>query len=162
MANQNPIHKMIRTIAKTKAGSKLFSMMLHYFDRPVLKWTNGRYSVASLLAGLPIINLTTIGRKSGQPRTMPLIGIPDGDNLIVIGSNWGGKAHPAWTYNLLANPEATVLVNGRSQKMMAHLTQGAEREAAWDKAVDVYLGYQNYEKWADHRNIRVMVLAPVG
>ncbi len=61
-----------------------------------------------LLAGLPVIMLTTTGAKSGLPRPMPLVGIPMGDDVAVIGSNYGQERTPGWVHNLLANPAATV------------------------------------------------------
>jgi deazaflavin-dependent oxidoreductase (nitroreductase family) len=78
---------------------------LHHLDRPVLRLSRGRYSLTRLLAGLPVVTVTTIGAKSGQPRSLPLVALPDGEHVILIASNYGQKHHPAWYYNLRAHPE---------------------------------------------------------
>jgi deazaflavin-dependent oxidoreductase (nitroreductase family) len=158
---KNPLHTLVRSFAQTRVGAMVFSKILHHIDNPVMKLTKGRTSVATLLAGLPTISLTTIGRKSGQPRTLPLLAVPDKDNLILIGSNFGGKKNPSWYYNLKANPEATVVLNGRSAQYLARQVQGAERQRCWELATSVYGGYANYEEWADHRDIPVMLLEPI-
>ena len=77
----------------------------------VYRLTNGRLSAK--LAGQKMLLLTTIGRRTGKPRTVPLLYVDDGEAMVVIGSNWGGPAHPTWVRNLLANPEARVQVRGR-------------------------------------------------
>lgn len=160
MATNNPLHKTIQRIAQTRMGAALFSKTAHLLDRPIISLTNGRSSAVSLLAGLPVVSLTTIGRKSGKKRTVPLIGIPDGEKVVLIGSNFGGEKNPGWYFNLKANPEAELLINGRSQTYTAHQAHGAERQRYWELATKIYLGYTKYEKWADHRNIPVMVLTP--
>lgn len=76
---------------------------LYHFDLPVLRLSRGRYSVTSLLAGLPVVTVTTIGAKSGQPRSLPLVAIPSGEAVILIASNFGQAHHPAWYYNLRAH-----------------------------------------------------------
>lgn len=158
MVKKNVIQTAVSKVAQTRTGAAVFAKSMHHLDRPLLRWTNGRFSLSSIFTGLPIINLTTIGRKSGQPRTVPLVGIPDGDNLILIASNFGGRKNPAWYYNLTANPKATVVINGRSSPYVAHQAHGKERDTAWKHATALYGGYKNYERWANHRDIPVMVL----
>ena len=90
---------------------------------------------------------------------MPLVAFPDGDNLFVIASNWGRSHHPGWYYNLSANPEATITIQGQTTKYVAHEAAGDERERCWRTAVDNYAGYAAYERRAGNRTIPVMVLA---
>ena len=112
------------------------------------------------MGSVPIALLTTTGRKSGRRRTTPLQSIEDGENVIFIASNDGHKVHPQWWLNLKANSEATVRVKRSERKMRAEEATGEERERLWQKAVDQYAGYADYQKTAD-REIPVVVLKPV-
>ncbi len=112
------------------------------------------------MGSAPIALLTTTGRKSGNKRTTPLQTIMDGETIILIASNAGHKVHPQWWLNLKANPEATVQVKRDVREMRAEEATGEERERLWQKAVDQYAGYANYQKTAD-REIPVVVLKPV-
>ena len=156
----NRFHRFIRTVATKRPIIWLFSRLLPPLDRGVFRWTNGRRTLTSLLAGLPMIHLTTIGAKSGQPRVTPLAGIPDGDEIVLIASNWGQKKYPGWYYNLLANPEVVVGQDGRSTNYIAQEVTGARRDACWQLATQYYLGFNTYAQRASHRHIPVIVLTP--
>ena len=116
-------------------------------------------AIGGSMGGAPIALLTTTGRKSGKKYTTPLQSIEDGDNIIFIASNAGHKVHPQWWLNLKANPDATVLIKRDERKMVAEAATGEERTRLWQKAVDQYAGYADYEKTAD-REIPVVVLKP--
>jgi deazaflavin-dependent oxidoreductase (nitroreductase family) len=105
--------------------------------------------------------LTTTGAKTGQQRTWPVLGLPDGDNLVAIASNWGQQQHPAWYHNLRAHPTATVAVGGVPRRVQAHEAIGDERERLWRRGLEVYPGWAHYERRAANRRIPVVVLAPV-
>lgn len=126
-------------------------------DRLLGRLTRGRF-VALGLRGLPSLLITTTGRKSGQPRTNPLIYSPDGDSFVVVGSNWGQQHHPAWSANLLAHPEATVTLGGRDIAVRATLATGAERARLWDLVRRNWPAYQTYQERAGGRDIRVFRL----
>lgn len=158
---ENPLNALVQRFGQNKLIAQLFSKTAHHLDRPILRRTNGRTSLSSLLTGLPIVSLTTTGRKSGLARTVPLVGLPDGEKIILIASNFGGQRNPAWYYNLKANPEAVLVINGRSAVYIASEATGEEREKYWQQAVNTYLGFRNYETWANHRDIPVMVLRPM-
>lgn len=110
-------------------------------DRLVARVTGGRVVALGLV---PSLLLTTTGRRSGRSRTTPLLGAPDGDAFIVIGSNWGGPRQPAWALNLLARPDAMVVHKGRRFPVRARLLAGAERERAWRVALRHWPAYQTY------------------
>lgn len=154
----NILQQATRKVVALGPVSAVLARTLHHLDGPVLRWSDSRFSAASLVAGLPIISLTTTGAKSGQPRTVPLIAIPDGDRLILIASNWGRPKHPAWYHNLRANPTATVTVGGRTAVWSARELHGVEREAAWQQAVALYPGYAGYARRNGGLRIPVMVL----
>ena len=113
-----------------------------------------------LMAGLPVIMLTTTGAKSGEPRSMPLVGIPLGDDLAVIGSNYGQQRTPGWVYNLEADPTATVSYRDRAVEVTARAASDAETDEAFEIATSFYPGYGKYRARASHRTIRVFVLEP--
>lgn len=156
----NLFQRGVQKIASTAPGAAFFSYLLHHLDKPVYRWSNGRFTLASLFTGLPIILLTTTGAKSGQPRSMPLIGIPHGENIVIIASNWGQHHHPAWYYNLKKNPEVTVMINGRSQTCVARETMGEERETLYQQAIGLYVGYAAYRQRTGGRQIPVVMLTP--
>ncbi|NHZ72533.1 MAG: nitroreductase family deazaflavin-dependent oxidoreductase [Aquificales bacterium] len=93
--NPNLFQRTNMKLASTRPMAKLFSYTFHRMDRPVVGWSNGRYSVTSLLTGMPLVTLTATGAKSAVARETPLIGSPAGDEVILIASNWGGKKHPS-------------------------------------------------------------------
>ena len=138
---------------------RLFAIHLApHLDKVLIHQTKGRLSVM----GIDTVGLvTTTGAKSGQPRMQPLVLIDDGDGLLAIGSNYGRPPHPAWSANLLAHPECTVEFNGPPRRYRAELLSGDDRAAAWDTAVDVYLGYESYRGRCAPRQIRVFRLRPI-
>lgn len=158
----NILQRATRKVVSLGPVSAVLARTLHHLDGPVLRWSDGRFSAASLVAGLPIISLTTTGAKSGQARTVPLIAIPDGQRLILVASNWGRPKHPAWYHNLRANPTATATVGGQTAVWIARELGGAEREAAWQRAVALYPGYAEYARRNGGRVIPVLALERAG
>ena len=83
---------------------------------------------------MPSLVLHTTGAKTGEPRDTALMYCPDGDDMLVTGSNFARENHPAWTANLLKHPDAAVSVRGRRIAVRATLVPDAEREATWRQA----------------------------
>jgi deazaflavin-dependent oxidoreductase (nitroreductase family) len=157
----NPIQRFMRWSAATAPMSWLYARVLHHTDQLSYRLTRGHHTLSNWLSGLPVVMLTTTGAKTGQQRTSPVIAVPDGDNLVVIATNWGQRQHPAWFYNLRAHPTATVTVGGVSRHVQAHEATGDERDRLWQRDLEVYPGRAVYERRAAHRRIPVVVLAPV-
>jgi F420H(2)-dependent quinone reductase len=111
------------------------------------------------VGGLPILLLTTTGRKSGKSRTMPLVYLPEGDNMVVIASNGGSDQHPAWWLNLRANPMAQVQVGRDARTVVAEKAKGEDRERLWRQVVEMYHGYDEYRQMTE-REIPVVILRP--
>ena len=155
----NIMSRTVRRVIATPPAAWLLARTIHRVDGATLRLSRGRTTASALLSGLPIIQLTTIGARSGRPRTVPLVGIPDGDRLILIASNWGQTKHPAWYYNVKAHPE--VKITGRDvpaeRVYMAREVTGEERERCWAKAVALYPGYRGYAARAG-REIPIIVL----
>ena len=130
----NFFQKALYRLGSTKQGAWLFSHTLPHLDRPVLRLSNGRYSTTGLFSGLPIMTLATTGAKSSQPRSVTLIAVPHEGNIILIASNWGGKKHPAWYYNLKATPACTLAFDNKTEPYLAREVEGTEREVCWQIA----------------------------
>src|ERR1700736_6271392 len=154
----NAVQKVLRRFAASGPGSWLFARVLHRIDRPVHRLSRGRYTFASLVSGLPVVMLTTTGARSGVRRSVPVLGLPTPDGLVVIASNYGQKRHPAWYYNLRTNPTGQVMVDGVTRAVRARQAEGDTRARIWQEALHVYPGWSQYERRASHRNIAVFVL----
>jgi deazaflavin-dependent oxidoreductase (nitroreductase family) len=157
----NLLHRTFRWLGMQKPIARLFSHILPPLDRTLFRATGSRHTVASLLAGLPMIELTTIGAKSGQPRTTPLLALQDGAGYVVIASNFGKPNYPAWYFNLRANPQVTVRHGQRTGVYTARITAGDERARYWQIANTIYPGYALYAERASNREIPVVVLEEV-
>lgn len=123
----------------------------------------GHYWDAEFLGGhkkTPTLLLTTVGRKTGQTRVMPLPYGVDGENFVVIGSRGGTPDHPGWYYNLVANPEVEVQVVNSHFRAIARTAEGEERERLWKMMSEVYPPYPSYQLNCE-RQIPVVVLEPV-
>jgi deazaflavin-dependent oxidoreductase (nitroreductase family) len=155
------LHALNRRVAASRPGAAISSRLMHHLDRRILRMSRGRFSLSSLLTGFPMVMLTTMGARSGQLRSVPLIGIPYGDEIVLIASNWGSSAHPTWYYNLRAHPNAQLAIDGRSRTCVAREATGSEREDCWRNAVDLYPGYAGYVRRAAGRTIPVIVLTLV-
>jgi deazaflavin-dependent oxidoreductase (nitroreductase family) len=103
--------------------------------------------------------LTTLGRKSGEERTVPLAYLEDGDSYVVVASNGGADRHPAWWLNLQREPNATVELGKRKIVVRASLATAQERTRLWPKLTEVNPFYSRYEKIAE-RTIPVVILRP--
>lgn len=108
---------------------------------------------------LPTLLLTTRGRKSGEPRALPLIYGEAGDSYVVIASKGGMPKHPVWFLNLEAHPECELQVGAKRVVARARVAAGEERERLWKQMAEVYPPYLDYQK-ATERTIPVVVLDP--
>ena len=155
----NTFQKLIHRFAMLRPVSGFFSTRMHRIDGMVLKFTNGKHTFSEI-AGWPIVQVTTIGAKTGRPLTLPLMGFFNGENIGLIASSFGRQHNPGWYYNLKAFPECDVQFNGRAGKYVARESAGEEREKYWRLAVSYYKGYELYAIRAAHRQIPVMILEP--
>lgn len=156
----NGLQRALRRLAGSGPGAWLFARVLHRIDRPVYRMTRGRYTFASLLSGIPVVMLTTTGARSGRARTVPVLGLLTADGLAVIASNFGQRRQPGWYHNLRANPEGSVVVDGRTRRFRAVEADGDRRARIWEEGLRVYPGWSQYERRASNRRIAVFVLEP--
>ncbi len=146
-------------LASSRLGAALLRPVLHRLDRPLLRLSGGR--VATTL-GLPTLLLTTTGRRSGVPRSAPLLYLKRGEDLVVIGTRFGSTRHPAWYLNLRAHPEAQVLLAGATFGVRAREATPGEREEIWAQATRLYGGYERYRSRVGARRIPILILSPAG
>ena len=108
---------------------------------------------------LPTLLLVTRGRKSGEERMLPLIYRQVGDAFVIIASKGGAPAHPSWYLNLKANPDCEIRVGKDIYQATAREAEGDERKVLWNKLVEIYAPYVDYQNRTD-RSIPVIVLEP--
>lgn len=133
--------------------------ILHHADTLMLRLSAGKLTFTQF-SGLPVIELTMTGAKSGQQRTLPLAGYPDGERMILVASNFGQAHYPAWYHNLKANPVCLVTKGSRTGTYIAREADEQEYERYFAMAVSYYIGYAAYKQRAKHRKIPIMVLEP--
>ena len=112
------------------------------------------------VAGMPVLLLTTTGRRTGKARTTPLTFFRDGDDLVVIASNGGSDEPPAWSLNLVAHPEASVRIGSTRIEVRARMATPEERARLWSEITATFAGYARYEQRTT-RTIPVFLLTPV-
>ncbi len=95
--------------------------------------------------GRPLLLLTTTGARSGQPRTTPLMYVPDGDRILLIASNNGAPTHPDWYRNLVAHPDVTVEVGADTFDTTAVVAEGKERQQLWTRIVEQYPFFTDHQ-----------------
>jgi len=112
--------------------------------------------------GMPVLELTTTGRKTGKPRSCLLTSpLQFGDTYVVVASRGGGDEHPDWYLNLTANPEVLVSIGGAAkQRRRARVATSDERTEMWPKAAAVYRNYSKYQS-KTQREIPMVFLEPV-
>jgi len=124
--------------------------------RGVLRASGGR--VGARLDGMTVLQLTTVGRRTGQRRTTMLTTpLVRGDDVVVVASYGGDDRHPQWYLNLVAEPEATLEIGGEARPVRARLAAGDEREALWRELVAAHPRYSGYQDRTE-RAIPVVVL----
>jgi deazaflavin-dependent oxidoreductase (nitroreductase family) len=140
--------------------SDLFFKGMNTVHRAAQKVTGGRFGWD--VAKMPVVELTTTGRKSGRQHTVLLTSpVRDGDAIVVVASRGGADHHPAWYLNLRANPDVDAKVGKESRrKMRARVADPDERARLWPQVVAKYKGYGDYQAKTE-REIPLVLLEPV-
>ena len=141
--------------------SDLVLKVANTVHRGLLKATGGRFGWD--LGHMPVVELTTTGRKSGQPRSVMLTSpVQEGATIVVVASRGGDDEHPAWFLNLRDNPDVEVSLKGRpKQRMRARVATGEERARLWPEVTEKYKGYAGYQT-KTKREIPLVLLEPAG
>jgi deazaflavin-dependent oxidoreductase (nitroreductase family) len=142
---------------QVKVGNAVMKVMA-----PLNTWiyrTSGGRLGARFPGGAPICIVTTTGRRSGRPRTVPLLYMRDGDDIIVVASKGGMPQHPDWYLNVAANPEVEIEIGDHSEPYVARTADAEERASLWPRLVEVYSSYDDYQARTD-REIPVVICSP--
>jgi deazaflavin-dependent oxidoreductase (nitroreductase family) len=129
-------------------------------EEHVARYSETDGEIGYIWNGATTLLLTTSGRKSGEPRTVPLIYASDGDRCIVVASMGGAPTHPQWYRNLEVNPEVEVQIKGERFAARARTAEGEERDRYWAIAADQWPNYNVYAERTT-RTIPVVVLERV-
>jgi deazaflavin-dependent oxidoreductase (nitroreductase family) len=123
----------------------------------IFRLTHGKLMAS--LRGMPVLLLTTVGRRTGKPRTRPLMYIRDGNNYVVTASNNGQAHNPGWFHNLRASPRVEIEVPGKQVKATASVASDLERSRLWLQLVARAPFFEGYRKSAS-RTIPMVILTP--
>ena len=155
-----PITRLLRTVAPTRGLAQVYRRVGPVVDPWILRRSQGRF--VSRVYGLPALLLSTEGRRSRAVRVSPLLYVREGHDFAVVGTNFGQHAHPGWTANLLAQPDAEIEVGPVRLAVRAELVDDATWQRLWPRFLDVYPGYQDYLRRTAGRKPRMFLLHPVG
>jgi deazaflavin-dependent oxidoreductase (nitroreductase family) len=138
----------------TDVGAKV----MNAGHRTILKLSGGRLLRKPF--GMQAVELHTVGRKSGQRRTVFLTApILERDRVVLIASKGGDDRHPDWYRNLVANPDVEITIDGDTRPMRARTASAEEKQALWPDVVAAYKGYDGYQRRTD-RDIPVVICEP--
>ena len=148
--------RSVQFALKTRSVRRVVTQIAKRADPVLHGLTRGRLGVH---LALPFVSMTTTGAKSGQPRTTAVLYFNDGEDLILIASNYGGDHHPAWYHNLKAN-SATLLARGdrSGTYTAAEVTDETERERLFALAAHVYGGFADYRELTDRIGRRIPIM----
>jgi F420H(2)-dependent quinone reductase len=124
----------------------------------IFKKTNGKLG-DKFLHGAPVGILTTIGRKSGEPRESPLLFLQEGRRIVIVASQGGRDTHPMWYLNLVANPKVTFQTKTETLALTAREATDAERDEYWPKLDAMYKDFETYRSYTD-RKIPIILCDP--
>ncbi|MEU3406408.1 nitroreductase family deazaflavin-dependent oxidoreductase [Streptomyces sp. NPDC006670] len=149
--------RIMQKVSSTLLFARIAPHFIPAMDKAVHRLTGGKVLLSARM--LPGVILTAKGARSGEPRTTPLACMPEdgGASWLLIGSNFGRPGHPAWTGNLLKNPDADVNWQGRDVPVRARLLEGAERAEAWRAVLKFWPPYATYQARIE-REIRLFRL----
>jgi deazaflavin-dependent oxidoreductase (nitroreductase family) len=156
-AEKTPLDRFMARFAQSRMGGLLFITVFPAIDKRLMPLTRGRLKVGMRQ---PVLLLHALGARSGQPRTVPLLYTPRGEEFVLVASKAGAQKHPSWYHNLKAHPDVEIEVDGQRLAVSAREAEGAERDELWRLVTDNYGGYDVYQQRAAKRRIPVMVLSP--
>jgi deazaflavin-dependent oxidoreductase (nitroreductase family) len=156
-----PLRRLAHKAAEIIPMSWIPPHALVRIDRAFFRISGGRTTLSAWVSGFPIIMLTTTGARTGEPRTLPVLALPDGDHLVLIASNFGRLSNPSWYYNLRAHPSVMITWKGSSVQMRARELLGEERQRCVDRGLEAYPWWAPYHRRAAPRQIPVIMLEPL-
>ncbi|AYF78587.1 nitroreductase family deazaflavin-dependent oxidoreductase [Nocardia yunnanensis] len=158
-ARWNPLPRLGRTLARRRTVMRT-APAIFALERFTRRITDGRKGILDV-AGLPALQLTVAGRRTGIPRTVTLLYVPDvadEKRFLIVSSNWGKPQQPSWSANLLGADHAELRVRQDSFPVRVRQLTGADRDRAWRRALEFWPGYAMEQKLAGERRFRLFEL----
>ncbi len=149
--------KLMHRAGMSKAGRWFGIEVGSRVDPTLLRLTRGRLATTSFF---PLVLMTVPGRRSGTPRTVPLVYFTQSEEVILTASSFGRAKHPAWYLNAKAHPEVELAAKGIKLPYLAREAEGEERDRLFALSKRLYAGYGLYEERATQRTIPVLALRP--
>jgi deazaflavin-dependent oxidoreductase (nitroreductase family) len=156
-----PLRGLVQKAAAVLPMSLVPVRALPRIDRGFYRLSRGHTTFSAWVSGLPVVMLTSTGARTGKPRTLPVLALPDGERLVVIASNYGRPNNPGWYHNLLADPRAVVAWEGSSVQLQARELKGAERQRLIARGLEAYPWWKQVHRRAAPREIPVIMLEPL-
>jgi deazaflavin-dependent oxidoreductase (nitroreductase family) len=154
--------RLLEQVASTCLGGWFYVHVATWLDPVLFHWSGGRVRCA---VTWPLL-LTTIGARSGQPRTVPLLFLTENNlptaRLVLAASNGGRRRHPAWYYHLKTHPQVQVAARAWARTDLAHEAEEEERTQLWPRMVDLYPSYAAYQRRLSDWQMPLIILTPVG
>ena len=116
--------------------------------------------IGGRIANSPVLLLTTTGRRSRKQRTIPLLYLMDGPNVVLVASNGGAVRHPNWWLNLQTTSEAWIQIKGIRRRVQAEQASAVDKRRLWPRLTAMYPGYERYQEITD-RDIPVVILRSI-
>jgi len=151
------LQRFLHRVSMSGAGRWFGINVAARIDSVLLGLTRGRIATT---AYFPLVLLTVRGRRSGEPRTVPLVYFTEGEEVILTASSFGRANHPSWYLNVSANPCVELTARGSTRRYVARETEGDERARLFELSKQLYAGYGLYEERAANRTIPVLALRP--
>jgi deazaflavin-dependent oxidoreductase (nitroreductase family) len=149
--------RVLHRVGMSRVGRWFGIHVSSRIDPPLMRLSRGRLATTWFF---PLVMLTVPGRRSGEPRTVPLVYFTQGEEVILTASSFGRDRHPAWYLNVKAHPEVELTQRGRRYRFVAREPTGEERDRLFELSKRLYDGYRLYEQRAAERTIPVLALRP--
>lgn len=150
-------HRIGLWLTRRVSGVYVLRYLWTPLDRVVLRLSRGRRGLAP--RAIPELLLTTTGRRSGSRRTTPVLYLEDDGRFVVVGSNYGRRRHPGWSYNLDADPRAAIQIGELRREVRARPATSEECARFWPRLVEIWPGWKMYRRMTE-RPFRMFVLEP--
>ena len=144
---------LLNRLGATRPGIWTIGHLISPLQRRLLLATGGRLS---LTGKLPVLLLTATGRRSGEPRTIPLIFVRDGDDLVVCNVRPPSERPNPWPLNVRANPEVSVRIGNVTEQRVAREPQEQEMEKYWPRLIEVWPAYERFFAQTGERSVFVL------
>lgn len=154
---KSALERKVERLAQKRPVTWFLVTIGNKIDPVLMRLTRGRLNTTGTDT---VVVLHHTGAKSGKARQTPLVYFTEGRDVVLIASNGGSKKHPAWLYNVRANPEVELWVGKRGGPYRARVATPEERALLWPRANALYSGYDRYQELAGEREIQLVICTP--